>query len=77
MLDTEVAALLDVLLTHSPETTTTTKYFVKHGADLDIANSLVFEGAPQRGRNLQGIKDFASVASRNERRKVVTNFWQD
>ena len=76
-LDAEVAALIEILLARSPETTATTKYFVKNGADLDMAKTLVFEGAPQRSRNQQGIKDFAGAASRNERRRLVMGFWQD
>jgi enoyl-CoA hydratase/carnithine racemase len=76
-LDGEVSALIEILLARSPETTACTKYFLDKGADLDGANSLLFEGAPQRARNLQGIKDFASTESRNQRRKLVMDFWQD
>lgn len=76
-LEGEVAALIEVLLSHSVETPTATKYFVDKAADLDMANSMVFEGAPQRARNIGGIQDFADTASRNERRKLVVDFWQD
>lgn len=76
-LDDEVAALTKVLLARSPDTTATTKYFVKNAADLDMAKTLVFEGAPQRSRSPQGIKDFAETESRNQRRKVAMSFWQD
>jgi enoyl-CoA hydratase/carnithine racemase len=81
-LDREVAALIEVLLSRNAHTTTVTKYFVDKGADLDMWASLYFEGAPQRialGQRGpgQGIKDFADKASREARRKVVMNFWQD
>jgi enoyl-CoA hydratase/carnithine racemase len=81
-LDQEVAALIEVLLSRHPQTTTVTKYFVDKGADLDMAGSLFFEGAPQRpGKgdldSRQGIVDFADKASREQRRKLVMNFWQD
>jgi enoyl-CoA hydratase/carnithine racemase len=81
-LDREVAALTEVLLSRHPQTTTVTKYFVDKGADLDMVGSLFFEGAPQRpGKgdvdSRQGIIDFADKESREQRRKLVMNFWQD
>jgi enoyl-CoA hydratase/carnithine racemase len=81
-LDREVAALIEVLLSRNQHTTTVTKYFVDNGADLDMANSLVFEGAPQRmapGHKgaVQGIADFSDKDAREARRKLVMNFWQD
>lgn len=81
-LDREVAALVDVLLTRDPQTTTVTEYFVDKGADLDMASSLFFEGAPQRVAAGQrgvskGIADFADKESRDARRKMVMNFWQE
>src|SRR5882757_395320 len=78
----EVAALIEVLLSRDQNATTVTKYFVDHGADLDMANSLVFEGAPQRialGQRgaSRGIADFSDKDAREARRKLVMNFWQD
>jgi enoyl-CoA hydratase len=81
-LNQEVAALVDVLLSRDPHTTTVTKYFVDKGADLDMWASLYLEGAPQRfaaGRQgpPRGIADFADKESRDARRKIVMDFWQD
>jgi enoyl-CoA hydratase len=76
-LDEEVDSLIEVLLAKSPQTLLTTKYFLDHGADLDMWQSLVFEGAPPREGFGQGIKDFVSPESRNARRELVKDFWQD
>ncbi len=78
----EVTDLIEVLLSRHAQTTTVTKYFVDKGADLDMWASLNFEGAPQRpgqgdGGSRQGILDFADNESREARRKLVMNFWQD
>jgi len=77
-----VAALVEVLLSRDRQATTVTKYFVDKGADLDMSSSLYFEGAPQRmapGQDgmTEGIADFADKESRDARRKLVMNFWQD
>jgi len=76
-LEREVASLVEVMLSKSPRTLLCTKYFVDKGADLDVSSSMVFEGAPQRERFGQGIRDFVEKTSRDERRKLVMNFWQD
>lgn len=81
-LDRELAELIEVLLSRNRQTTTVTKYFIDKAADLDMRASLYFEGAPQRiapGQQGvgQGIADFADKESREARRKVVMNFWQD
>jgi enoyl-CoA hydratase len=76
-LDREVAGLVEVMLSKSPMTTLCTKYFLDKGADLDMWSSLFFEGAPQRQGFTQGIRDFVEKTSRDERRKLVMNFWQD
>ena len=76
-LDREVAALVEVMLSKNPKTVLCTKYFIDKGADLDMWSSLFFEGAPQRGQLTQGIRDFVEKTSRDERRKLVKNFWQD
>ncbi len=76
-LDREVAALIEVLLQKSPTTMRCTKYFLDKGADLDMWSSMFFEGAPPRQAFGQGIADFVEKESRDERRKLVMNFWQD
>jgi len=76
-LDREVAALVEVMLSKHPKTLLCTKYFVDKGADLDMWSSLFFEGAPSREPFTQGIRDFVEKTSRDERRKLVMNFWQD
>jgi enoyl-CoA hydratase len=76
-LDREVAALVEVMLSKHPKTLLCTKYFLDKGADLDMWSSLFFEGAPPRQQFTQGIRDFVEKASRDERRKLVMNFWQD
>jgi enoyl-CoA hydratase len=79
-LQSEVDALVEVLLSRDQQAITVTKYFVDKGADLTMENSLAFEGAPQRGggqSGAQGIADFADRAARESRRALVKNFWQD
>jgi enoyl-CoA hydratase/carnithine racemase len=79
-LQSEVDALVEVLLSRNQQAITVTKYFVDKGADLTMENSLAFEGAPQRGggaSGVQGIADFADRAARESRRTLVKNFWQD
>jgi enoyl-CoA hydratase/carnithine racemase len=76
-LNGEVDALMEVLLSRSAETVTCTKYFVDKGADLHMAESLVFEGAPDRHTSFEGIRAFADKESRDQRRKLAMNFWQD
>src|SRR5271156_342151 len=80
-LDQEIAALAEVLLSKDRHALTVTKYFVDKAADLDIGSSMVFEGNPSRfgpGENaMAGIKDFAQKSTRDDRRKLVINFWQD
>ena len=47
-LDREVNALVEVMLAKNPATLQVTKYFLDKGADLDLANSMIFEVAPPR-----------------------------
>jgi enoyl-CoA hydratase/carnithine racemase len=75
-LDGEVAALIEIMLSRSAQTVTTTKYFLDKGADLHMAEVLYFEGAPQRVTDGAGIRGFAEKGSRDDRRKLVMNFWQ-
>lgn len=76
-LEDEVAALIRILLAKDPVALRCTKYFLDHGADLDYANVMAFEGAPPRKPFGQGIKDFVERESRDERRKLVKDFWFD
>ena len=76
-LDTEVAALIDILLAKDPVTLQCTKYYLDHGADLDLANSMIFESAPPRKAFGQGIRDFVERDTRDARRKLVMDFWFD
>ena len=77
VLDREVDALVEVMLAKNPATLQVTKYFLDKGADLDLANSMIFEVAPPRQLERQGIADFVEKGSRDQRRKLVMNFWQD
>lgn len=76
-LDGEVDALVEVLLDKNPSTLRVTKYFLDKGADLDLASSMIFEGAPPRQFEGKGIADFVEKSSRDQRRKLVMDFWQD
>jgi enoyl-CoA hydratase/carnithine racemase len=75
-LDHEVAALVEVMLAKNPTTVHCTKYFLDKGADLDMASSMFFEGAPPRQPFGQGIRDFVAKDTRDARRKLVMDFWQ-
>jgi enoyl-CoA hydratase/carnithine racemase len=76
-LDEEVDALVEVILAKNPTTLQVTKYFLDKGADLDLANSMIFEVAPPRQFARQGIADFVQKGSRDQRRKLVMDFWQE
>jgi hypothetical protein len=61
----------------SPRTVLCTKYYLDKAADLDISSAMVFEGAPPREPFGQGIADFVNKGTRDQRRNLVKNFWQD
>ena len=73
----EVDSLVEVILAKNPATLQVTKYFLDKGADLDLASSMIFEVAPPRQLERQGIADFVEKGSRDQRRKLVMDFWQD
>ena len=75
-LDEEVDALVEVMLAKNPTTLQVTKYFIDKGADLDLADSMIFEVAPPRQFERQGIADFVEKSSRDQRRKLIMDFWQ-
>jgi enoyl-CoA hydratase/carnithine racemase len=75
-LSREVDALAEVMLAKNPNTLQVTKYFLDKGADLDMANSMIFEVAPPRQFEMQGIADFVEKSSRDQRRELVRDFWR-
>ena len=76
-LEAEVARLTEILLAKNPTALLCTKYFLDHGADLDLHESMVFEGAPGRQPFGQGIKDFVERDTRHRRRELVMDLWFD
>ena len=78
-LEAEGEKLIEILLSKNPRTVRLTKYCVKKGSDLDYTNVMAFEGTPQRLRLEEaiGIADFVETGSRNERRKLLKDFWYD
>jgi enoyl-CoA hydratase len=80
-LDQEIDELTEVLLSKDRHTTTVTKYFVDKAADLDMWSSMFFEGNPTRfgpvENAMAGIQDFTHKSTRDERRKLIRDFWQD
>jgi enoyl-CoA hydratase/carnithine racemase len=80
-LDREIEMLSEVLLSKDRHATTVTKYFVDKAADLDMWSSMFFEGNPARfgpGENATaGIQAFTQKSTRDERRELIKNFWQD
>ena len=80
-LDREIEMLSEVLLSKDRHATTVTKYFVDKAADLDMWSSMYFEGNPARfgpGENATaGIQAFTQKSTRDERRELIKNFWQD
>jgi hypothetical protein len=76
-LNNEVDALVEVLLAKNFATLQVTKYLLDKGADLDLAGSMIFEGAPARQLERHGIADFVEKGPRDQRRKLVMDFWQD
>jgi hypothetical protein len=51
--------------TRNPATLQVTKYFLDKGADLDLANSMIFEVAPPRQLERQGIADLVEKGTRD------------
>jgi enoyl-CoA hydratase/carnithine racemase len=80
-LDAEITALTEVLLDKDRHANTVTKYFVDKAADLDMWSSMFLRGEPitirPRRNAMAGIQDFTEKATRDERRKLIMNFWQD
>lgn len=76
-LDAEIDSLAEVLLAKHPTALLCTKYFLDNAADLDLAQSMIFEGAPPRQPFGQGIVDFVEPETRNKRRELVKDFWFD
>ncbi|MBF2754667.1 MAG: enoyl-CoA hydratase/isomerase family protein [Gammaproteobacteria bacterium AqS3] len=76
-LESEVERLTEIILSKHPQAVRCTKFFLDNGADLDYANVMAFEGAPQRVKFGQGIKDFVEKESRDKRRELLDGFWFD
>jgi len=76
-LQSEVDQLIAILLSKDPTAMRCTKYFLDHGADLDFANVMAFEGAPQRKPFGEGVRDFIERDSRDKRRELLDGFWFD
>jgi enoyl-CoA hydratase/carnithine racemase len=82
-LDAEVAALTEVMLAKHPVTVRRTKFIMTQGADHHISAALAFEvpiepfPAAADGAGVQGIADFATRESRQQRRALSRDFWQD
>lgn len=76
-LESEAERLTQIILSKHPQAIKCTKFFLDNGADLDYANVMAFEGAPQRVQFGQGITDFVEKESRDERRKLLDGFWFD
>ncbi|GAB0102256.1 enoyl-CoA hydratase-related protein [Nocardia sp. JMUB6875] len=77
-LDTEVAALTDVMLAKHPTTVRRTKFIMNKGADLPISGALAFEVPIQPfALEAAGIRDFTDRKARATRRELSQHFWQN
>jgi enoyl-CoA hydratase len=74
-LDQDVEALVEVMLAKNPLTLRTTKFFLNKGAELNAAQGMWFEGAPQRNPFGQGIRDFLQRDSRDRRLALANALW--
>ena len=76
-LDSEVAALTEVMLAKHPQTLRRTKFIMDKGIDLHISGALAFEvPIMPYARGSKGIKDFTSSDARKSRRALSKDFWQ-
>lgn len=75
-LDTEVEALIEVLLEKNPRTLERTKKCLNYGAD-NIAVGLALESEWIGRRKTDGIADFRDRERRQQRRQRSKAFWQD
>ncbi len=76
-MEENLTRLTQIILTKHPQVVHVSKYFIDKGADLDDRNVMAFEGAPQRLPFGVGIQDFVERGSRDERRRLLTDFWFD
>jgi enoyl-CoA hydratase/carnithine racemase len=74
-LDTEVQALIEVLLEKNPRTLERTKKCLNYGAD-DIGVGLALESEWIGRYPTEGIADFPIRERREQRRKLSNSFWQ-
>lgn len=77
-LDTEVARLVEVVLSKNPVTLRRTKFALNKSADMTVHQALSLERPitpfPTGGA---GIADFQTAGGRNKRRELSKTFWQD
>jgi len=76
-MDAELDRLIEIILSKHPQVTHVTKYFVDRAADLDYQNVMAFEGAPQRVPFGEGTRAFVERDSRDDRRRLLHDFWFD
>lgn len=75
-LDTEVDALVEVLLAKDPMCVRRTKKYLNLAAELHISGGLGFEAEATPRTFSQGIVDFTDPDRRRERRALSRDFWQ-
>jgi enoyl-CoA hydratase len=76
-LDADVNALIETILDKNPNTLMTSKYFLNKCAELNAGQGMWFEGSPGRAFDTDGIADFIDVGTRNKRRTLAMNLWND
>jgi enoyl-CoA hydratase len=74
-LDSEVAALVEVMLAKHPITLRRSKTYLDKGADLHISGALAFEALREPSQRPPGIDDFADREARARRRVLSQDFW--
>ena len=82
-LQSELDALVEVMMAKNPITVRRTKFVLNKGADLPLSGAMAFEVpirpfASRPGRfATEGMEDFAEPETRAARRKVSKSFWGD
>jgi enoyl-CoA hydratase len=76
-LDQDVNDLVVTMLAKNPITVRTTKFFLNKSAELSAEEGMWFERAPQRNPFGQGVRDFVDRDSRERRRTLANELWQD
>ncbi|CAM3610129.1 enoyl-CoA hydratase/isomerase family protein [Smaragdicoccus niigatensis] len=76
-LDRDVNALIETILDKDHRALHVTKYYLNKAAELSAEQGMWFEGAPQRPLDGAGILDFVMPETRERRRNLAMNLWQD